>query len=194
MKTQWIVFENYQMGYGLVVRDTKNIFISDLFNQGCSNWLHIAQVNEYKLVWLSLFSLSHGTSTCRHLLCLLRVENTTTLLSFNSLFISQIVASSKNIYIINLCTSLKINTYEYCCLLLNKATQPQLCPQGPFPGGPEQFPPFQDPRQLITTWNVFRDMGNVLTLGTSRMNVAAHVFNLCLCIVFLKKLNESMMD
>lgn len=92
MKTQWIFFENYQMEYGLVVRDTKNIFISDLLNQGCSNWLHRTQVNEYKLVWLSLFSFSHGTSTCR--LCLLRVENTATLLYFNNLFIFQVAASS----------------------------------------------------------------------------------------------------
>lgn len=63
--------------------------------------------------------------------------------------------------------------------------------QDPFPCDLEQFPPFQDPREPTATRNVFKGMGNVITLGTSRLKVVAYVFNLSL---YFKELNETMMD
>ena len=53
-------FENSQMEYGYVGRDTKHLFISEFIfcSQGYSTWLHRAEANEFKLVGLSLSSSS----------------------------------------------------------------------------------------------------------------------------------------
>lgn len=91
METRRIFFENFQMEYGLMGRD---IFISDLLNRGFSNCLHRAQVNEYKLEWLSPVLLFFSRDILHADYVLLRVENTETLLSFNNLFIHQVAASS----------------------------------------------------------------------------------------------------
>ena len=70
-------FENSQMEYGSVGRDTKHLFISEFIfcSQGCSTWLHTAEANEFKLVGLSLSS----SSSLGTLYMQTWIENTVTL-------------------------------------------------------------------------------------------------------------------